>query len=59
MLTAAEAGIEVSSDAPVMTEAVGPLVTAVDAKTWPPVVIYRQMRERNSHKRALGGQPIK
>jgi hypothetical protein len=23
------------------------------------VVIYRQMRERNSHKRALGGQPIK
>ncbi len=23
------------------------------------VVIYSQMRERNSHKRALGGQPIK
>jgi hypothetical protein len=43
MLTAAEAGIEVSSDAPVMTEAVGPLVTAVDAKTRPPACTNLQL----------------
>jgi hypothetical protein len=33
---AAEAGLEVGDDAPVMTEAVGPLVTAVVGKTRPP-----------------------
>jgi hypothetical protein len=33
---AAEAGLEVCGDAPVMTEAVGPLVTAVVGKTHPP-----------------------
>jgi hypothetical protein len=33
---AAEAGLEVGSGAPVMTEAVGPLVTAVVGKTQPP-----------------------
>ena len=33
---AAEAGLEVGGDAPVMTEAVGPLVTAVVGKTRPP-----------------------
>ncbi len=33
---AAKAGLEVGDDAPVMTEAVGPLVTAVVGKTWPP-----------------------
>jgi hypothetical protein len=35
----------------------GDEITGLDGT--PPVVIYRQMRERNSHKRALGGQPIK
>jgi hypothetical protein len=33
---AAEAGLEIGADAPVMTEAVGPLVTAVVGKTRPP-----------------------
>ncbi len=33
---AAEAGLEVSGDAPVMIEAVGPLVTTVVGKTRPP-----------------------
>jgi hypothetical protein len=33
---AAEAGLEIDADAPVMTEAVGPLVTAVVGKTRPP-----------------------
>ncbi len=32
----AEAGLEIGGDAPVMTEAVGPLVTAVVGKTRPP-----------------------
>jgi hypothetical protein len=27
--------------------------------TWRRVVIYRQKQPRNSHKRALGGRPIK
>ncbi len=35
-LADAEAGPEVGGDAPVMTEAVGPLVTAVVGKTQPP-----------------------
>ncbi len=34
---AAEAGLEVGVDAPVMTDAVGPLVTAAVGKTRPPV----------------------
>jgi hypothetical protein len=33
---AAEAGLEIGADVPVMTEAVGPLVTAVVGKTRPP-----------------------
>ncbi len=33
---AVEAGLEVGGDAPVMTEAVGPLVTAFVGKTRPP-----------------------
>jgi hypothetical protein len=33
---ATEAGLEVGGDAPVMTEAVGPLVTAMVGKTRPP-----------------------
>ena len=36
MPAAAEAGPEVGGDVPVMTEAVGPLVTAVVGKTQPP-----------------------
>ncbi len=36
MLAAAEAGLEVGGDAPVITEAVGPLVTTVVGKTRPP-----------------------
>jgi hypothetical protein len=35
-LAAAEAGLEVGANVPVMTEAVGPLVTAVVGKTRPP-----------------------
>ncbi len=33
---AAEAGLEIGGDAPVMTKAVGPLVTALVGKTQPP-----------------------
>ena len=40
---AAEAGLEVRGDAPVMTEAVGPLVTADVGKTRPPVCTSRQL----------------
>ncbi len=36
MPAATEAGLEVGGDAPVMTEAVGPLVNAVVGKTQPP-----------------------
>ncbi len=35
-LAAAEAGLEVGGDAPVMTGAVGSLITAVVGKTWLP-----------------------
>jgi hypothetical protein len=40
---AAEAGLEVGGDAPVMTEAVGPLVTADVGKTRSPVCTSRQL----------------
>jgi hypothetical protein len=40
---AAEAGLEVGGDAPVMTEAVGPLVTAVVGKMRPPACTSRQL----------------
>jgi len=40
---AAEAGLEVGGDAPVMTEAVGPLVTAVVGKMRPPDWISLQL----------------
>ncbi len=40
---AAEAGLEVGGGAPVMTEAVGPLVTADVGKTRPPVCTSRQL----------------
>jgi hypothetical protein len=36
MSAAAEAGIEVGCDASVIAEAIGPLVTAVTGKMWPP-----------------------
>jgi hypothetical protein len=40
---AAEAGPEVGGDVPVMTEAVGPLVTAVVGKTRPPDCTSRHL----------------
>ena len=40
---AADAGPEVGDDVPVMTEAVGPLVTAVVGKTRPPDCTSRQL----------------
>jgi hypothetical protein len=40
---AAEAGLEVGGGAPVMTEAVGPLVTAEVGKTRPPACTSRQL----------------
>jgi hypothetical protein len=43
MPAAAEVGLEVGSDAPVMSEAVGPLVTAVVWKTWLPACTSRQL----------------
>ncbi len=44
-LAATEAGREVGGDAPVMTEAVGQLVTAVVRKTRPPAWTSLQLAE--------------